>query len=399
MAQRQRMHARRHQRAHIVFHARRVAVILEATRQARRQIDTPVRLAQQQATALRCSCRGSFRESLAAAEAAAPSAAGGINLSVFGIAIAVLLLGYGCCWGLYQVDQQERGVVFRFGEVRDEVVLPGLHWNPPIIDRVERVNVTRVNDHEHQALMLTEDENIVDIGMTVQYVIDNPVDYLVKVKNPLDSINHATESALRHVVGSSTMDLVITEGRAALGAEVQERLQDYLNVYETGILVSTVNIDESGPPQQVQEAFDDVQKAKEDEARYVNEANAYAEEIVPKARGDAQRQIEEASAYRDRVVARAEGEAERFSKLLGEYALARDVTRDRLYIDAIESVLSQSTKVMVDVEGGNNMLYLPLDRIARSSGLGGTDNSNDLRQLVDDALSERLNTTRRRDSR
>lgn len=323
---------------------------------------------------------------------------GGINMSVFGIAIAVLVLGYGF-WGLYQVDQQERGVVFRFGEVRDDVVLPGLHWNPPIIDRVERVNVTRVNDHEHQALMLTEDENIVDIGMTVQYVIDNPVDYLVKVKNPLVSIDHATESALRHVVGSSTMDLVITEGRAALGTEVQERLQNYLNVYETGILVSTVNIDESGPPQQVQEAFDDVQKAKEDEARYVNEANAYAEEIVPKARGDAQRQIEEASAYRDQVVARAEGEAERFSKLLEEYALAKDVTRDRLYIDAIESVLSQSTKVMVDVEGGNNMLYLPLDRIARSSGLGGTDSANDLRQLVDDALSERLNTTRRRDSR
>ena len=324
---------------------------------------------------------------------------GGINLSVFGIAIAVLALGYGF-WGLYQVDQQERGVVFRFGEVRDEVVLPGLHWNPPIIDRVERVNVTRVNDHEHQALMLTEDENIVDIGMTVQYVIDNPVDYLVKVKNPLVSIDHATESALRHVVGSSTMDLVITEGRAALGTEVQDRLQSYLNRYETGILVSTVNIDESGPPQQVQEAFDDVQKAKEDEARYVNEANAYAEEIVPKARGEAQRQIEEANAYRDQVIARAEGEAERFSKLLEEYALARDVTRDRLYIDAIESVLSQSTKVMVDVEGGNNMLYLPLDRLAsRSSGLGGVDSASDLRRLVDDALSERLDTNRRRDSR
>ncbi len=324
---------------------------------------------------------------------------GGINLSVFGIVIAVLALGYGF-WGLYQVDQQERGVVFRFGEVRDEVVLPGLHWNPPIIDRVERVNVTRVNDHEHQALMLTEDENIVDIGMTVQYVIDDPVDYLVKVKNPLVSIDHATESALRHVVGSSTMDLVITEGRAALGTEVQDRLQSYLNRYETGILVSTVNIDESGPPQQVQEAFDDVQKAKEDEARYVNEANAYAEEIVPKARGEAQRQIEGANAYRDQVIARAEGEAERFSKLLEEYALARDVTRDRLYIDAIESVLSQSTKVMVDVEGGNNMLYLPLDRIAsRSSALGGADSASDLRQLVDDALSERLDTNRRRDSR
>ena len=326
------------------------------------------------------------------------SRGGGINLSMFGIALAVLLLGYGF-WGLYQVDQQERGVVFRFGEVRDDVVLPGLHWNPPIIDRVEKVNVTRVNDHEHQALMLTEDENIVDIGMTVQFVIDNPVNYLVEVKNPNISLDHATESALRHVVGSSTMDLVITEGRAALGSEVQERLQSYLNRYETGIQVVTVNIDQSGPPQQVQEAFDDVQKAKEDEARYVNEANAYAEEIVPKARGEAQRQIEEANAYRDQVIARAEGEAERFSKLLEEYALARDVTRDRLYIDAIESVLSQSTKVMVDVEGGNNMLYLPLDRLASRSGIAGAGNSDDIRQLVDDALSERLNTSRRRDAR
>ena len=326
------------------------------------------------------------------------SGGGGINLSMFGIGLAVLVLGYGF-WGLYQVDQQERGVVFRFGEVRDEVVQPGLHWNPPIIDRVEQINVTRVNDHEHQALMLTEDENIVDIGMTVQYIIDNPVNYLVKVKNPLVSIDHATESALRHVVGSSTMDLVITEGRAALGTEVQDRLQSYLNRYETGIQVVTVNIDQSGPPQQVQEAFDDVQKAKEDEARYVNEANAYAEEIVPKARGEAQRQIEEANAYRDQVIARAEGEAERFTKLLGEYSLARDVTRDRLYIDSIESVLSQSTKVMVDVEGGNNMLYLPLDRLAsRSSGVGGAS-SDELRQVVDDALNERLNANRRRDSR
>ena len=324
---------------------------------------------------------------------------GGINLSMFGIALVVLLLGYGF-WGLYQVDQQERGVVFRFGHVQDDVVLPGLHWNPPIIDRVERVNVTRVNDHEHEALMLTEDENIVDIGMTVQFVIDNPVDYLVKVKNPNTSLDHATESALRHVVGSSTMDLVITEGRAALGAEVQDRLQSYLNRYETGIQVVTVNIDQSGPPQQVQEAFDDVQKAKEDEARYVNEANAYAEEIVPKSRGDAQRQIEEANAYRDRVIARAQGEAERFTKLHTEYSLAEEVTRDRLYLDAIESVLSQSTKIMVDVEGGNNMLYLPLDRLtSRSSGLGGTAGSEDIRQLVDDALSERLDTTRRRDAR
>ena len=321
----------------------------------------------------------------------------GVNFSVVGIAVAVLALGYGF-WGLYQVDQQERGVVFRFGKAQEDVVLPGLHWNPPIVDRVEKVNVTRVNDHEHQALMLTEDENIVDIGMTVQYVIDNPVDYLVKVRDPEVSLDHATESALRHVAGSSTMDLVITEGRAALGSEVQERLQTYLNRYETGIQVVTVNIDQSGPPQQVQEAFDDVQKAKEDEQRYINEANAYLEEMVPKARGDAQRQIEEANAYRDQVIARAQGEAERFSKLLGEYRLAEDVTRDRLYIDAMEAVLSQSTKVMVDVEGGNNMLYLPLDRLTARASPGAGDPA-EIRRLVDDALGERLNGERRRDAR
>ena len=320
----------------------------------------------------------------------------GVSMSVLGIAVVVLALGYGM-WGLYQVDQQERGVVFRFGEAQENVVLPGLHWNPPIVDRVEKVNVTRVNDHEHQALMLTEDENIVDIGMTVQYIIDNPVNYLVKVRDPEISLNHATESALRHVAGSSTMDLVITEGRAALGSEVQERLQTYLNRYETGIQVVTVNIDQSGPPQQVQEAFDDVQKAKEDEQRYINEANAYLEEVVPKARGDAQRQIEEANAYRDQVIARAEGEARRFTKLLEEYHLAEDVTRDRLYIDAMESVLSQSTKVMVDVEGGNNMLYLPLDRLANRGTT--TADPDEVRRLVDDALGERLGGDRRRDAR
>ena len=268
--------------------------------------------------------------------------------------------------------------MFRFGEVRDEVVLPGLHWNPPIIDRVERVNVTRVNDHEHQALMLTEDENIVDIGMTVQYVIDNPVDYLVKVKNPLVSIDHATESALRHVVGSSTMDLVITEGRAALGTEVQDRLQSYLNRYETGILVSTVNIDESGPPQQVQEAFDDVQKAKEDEGAVRERGQRLrrgdrAEGPRRGAAADRGGQCLPRPGHRAR---RRRGGASGSASCWRSTPLARDVTRDRLYIDAIESVLSQSTKVMVDVEGGNNMLYLPLDRLAsRSSGLGGVDSA------------------------
>ncbi len=323
---------------------------------------------------------------------------GGINLKVYGGVLAALVVGYGL-WGMYTLDAQERGVVFRFGKAQDALKLPGLHWNPPIIDRVTTVVSTRVNNKSHNALMLTEDENIVEIGMTVQYVIRDPISYLVQVNSPEDSVDHAMESALRHVVGSSTMDNVITEGRAALGSEVQERLQSYLNRYQTGIQVVTVNIDQSGPPDQVQEAFDDVQKAKEDEARFVNEANSYLEGVVPEARGAAQRQLEEANAYRDRVLARAQGEAERFTKLLEEYHQAKEVTRARLYIDAIQSVLSQSSKVMVDIEGGNNLLYLPLDRLMQSGGsVGASVSDSDLRRLVDEVVSERLPATRR-DSR
>jgi membrane protease subunit HflK len=322
---------------------------------------------------------------------------GGVSASLFSLGLVVLAIVYGL-WGLYQVDQGERGVVFRFGAVQQSFVMPGLHWNPPIIDRVEKVNVTQVRSKKHQALMLTEDENIVDVSMTVQYVVDDPISFLVRVRNPEVSLDHATESALRHVVGGSVMDEVITDGRAAIAIEVQERLQSYLNRYQTGILVSKVNIDESAPPNQVRDAFNDVQKAKEDEQRVINEANAYAESIIPTARGEAQKLIEEASAYRDQVVARAQGEARRFEKLLAEYTVAQRVTRDRLYIDAIESVLSQSTKVMVDVEGGNNMLYLPLDRLGARAPGGGAGSNADLRQLVDDALSDRLDANRR-DSR
>ena len=253
--------------------------------------------------------------------------------------------------------------MFRFGAVKSDVVMPGLHWYPRFIDTVQPVNVTRVNSIKHQALMLTKDENIVDVTLTVQYVIDNPIDFATKVRDPESSLENAAESALRHVVGSTEMDNVITEGRAAIAVEVGERLQTYLNRYGTGILVSKANIDQSVPPKQVQDAFDDVQRAKEDEARVVNEATAYRESVVPEARGDAQKEILQAEAYRDQVTARAEGEAQRFNKLLAEYRNAKQVTRDRLYIDAMETVLSHSTKILVDVKGANNMLYLPLDRL------------------------------------
>ncbi len=324
----------------------------------------------------------------------------GFNTGLFGALIVGAVVLYGA-FGLYQLDAQERGVVFRFGKVQEDIVMPGLHWNPPVVDVVDKVNVTRVNSHSHQALMLTEDENIVDVSLTVQWVVDNPVDYLVKVRNPRISLDHATESALRHVVGSSNMDRVITDGRAAIAVEVQERLQAYLNTYTTGIRVAKVNIDESAPPTQVRDAFNDVQKAKEDEQRTINDANAYAESIIPEARGEAQQQIEQASAYRDQVVARSQGEADRFAKLLSEYALAKDVTRDRLYIDAMESVLSNSSKIMVDVEGGNNLMYLPLDRLRQNPSVSGA-NQESVRGIADAILNEvnnRVATGRVRESR
>ncbi|MEQ9003777.1 MAG: FtsH protease activity modulator HflK [Pseudomonadales bacterium] len=326
----------------------------------------------------------------------------GINPRLFGLGLVVAAIVYGLL-GVYQVDQGERGVVFRFGAVQQDVVMPGLHWNPPIIDVVEKVNVTRVNSHSHQALMLTEDENIVDVALTVQYVVNDPVAYLVNVRSPRESLTQATESALRHVVGSSVMDDVITAGREAIAVAVQQRLQSYLDAYGTGIRLDKVNIDRSAPPSQVADAFNDVQKAREDEQRFINEANAFAESIIPEARGEAQQVIEEANGYRERVVARAEGEADRFTKLLTEYRLATEVTRDRLYIDAMETVLSNTTKIMVAVEGGNNILYLPLDRLSQQSGTPAAgvtrENAGSVADAIVRELNDRISAGRVRDTR
>ncbi len=287
------------------------------------------------------------------------------NLLLIGGAALIVLYGLA---GIYTVNEQERGVVFRFGAVQNELRMPGVQWYPRFIDVVELVNVTQVRAERHQALMLSQDENIVEVAMTVQYVVADPIKFVVEVREPEASLRQAMESALRHVIGSTTMNDAITEGRAQIAVEVQQRLQNYLDRYGTGIMVRKVNIDQSGPPAQVQDAFDDVQKAKEDEVRFRNEANAYAESVIPNARGEARKQIEQANAYRDRVVARAEGEAKRFSKLLAEYRRADRVTRDRLYIDAMESVLQNSSKVLIDIGGGNNVLYLPLDKIVNQGG-------------------------------
>ncbi len=315
---------------------------------------------------------------------------------VSGTMLGVLAAGALLVWalsGFYQVDQQERAVVLRFGKYL-ETVQPGLQWNLPGIDEVIKVNTTKVRSASFREIMLTQDENIVEVKLSVQYVIDDPKNFVLKVRDPERSLQHASQSVLRHVVGGTNMDRVLTEGRAQIGLEVEQRLQDYLNLYETGILVSKVNVDESKPPTQVQAAFDDVIKAREDEERVKNEAQAYANGIVPEARGRAQRQLEEANAYKEQVVANADGEAERFNRLLTEYRKAPAVTRERLYLDAVQNVYSNSSKVMVDVEGGNNMMYLPLDKLADQASSTArqrkmTIDSSNIRELTN-AVTEQL---------
>ncbi|MDA0791685.1 MAG: FtsH protease activity modulator HflK [Proteobacteria bacterium] len=321
---------------------------------------------------------------------------GGISGRLAGVVGVVLVLLY-FAMGVYQVDQQERGVVLRFGKALPEVILPGLHWNPPFIDQVLIENVTQVRSRPHDSEMLTEDENIVKVKMTVQYVIGDIKHYKLNVKDPDQSLYQATESALRHVVGSTEMHEVLTEGRALLASEVRDRIQLYMDNYGTGIQVAQVNIDETAPPDAVRAAFDDVIRAREDEVRLRNEAVAYANQMIPEARGDAQRYLEEAEGYKQAVIAQATGEAERFNKLYVEYSAAPEVTRERIYINTLESVMSNSTKVMIDVKGGNNLLYLPLDKIIEQSrNQSASDNITDRSATTNSSANISPNTRRAR---
>lgn len=287
-----------------------------------------------------------------------------------GLVVGVLVI-LGIIWvgaGFYTVDEQERGVVMRFGVAQEAVVLPGLHWNPPLVDEVNLINVTRVYDRDFTNTMLTEDDNIIDITMTVQYVITDARKYFLEVEDPEISLQHAAESAIRHVVGSSTMDNAITTGRDQIAQDTMIRLQNYMDLYGTGVSIRQVNIEQSLPPQQVRDAFDDVIKAREDNQSFQNQARAYANQVVPVSRGQARRQIEEANAYKERVIAQAQGESQRFEQLLVEYQKAPEVTRERLYIDALQQVMSNVSKVMIDVDGsGNNMMVLPLDQIIQAN--------------------------------
>jgi membrane protease subunit HflK len=320
----------------------------------------------------------------------------GMGSSLLITAAFVLLIVY-FLLGVYTVDEQERGVVLRFGKVQEAVIQPGIHWNPRLIDDVLIYNVTQVRSHAHDSEMLTEDENIVKVKLTVQYVINNVMHYALQVREPEKSLYQATESAVRHVVGSTEMDEVLTEGRAILGDQIKVRIQDYMNAYQTGISLTQVNVDETAPPDAVREAFDEVIRAREDEVRVRNEADAYANQVIPEARGEAQRYIEEAEGYQQRVVAQARGEAERFRMLYVQYKLAPEVTRERMYIDTMESVMTNSSKVMIDVKGGNNMMYIPLDRIMQQATPGLTERATAGSNSISQRPQENAVGNRRRD--
>ncbi|NEV60932.1 FtsH protease activity modulator HflK [Thiorhodococcus minor] len=290
---------------------------------------------------------------------------GRLSTKVVGVILGVLLVIW-LATGIYIVEPAERGVVMRFGHYVDTTG-PGPHWHLPMpIERVIKVNVDEISTLTHKAAMLTQDENIVEVELTVQSRIQDAADYLFQDQDPERTLNDATVTVLRVVIGQSKLDYVMTEGRGAVAVTIKERIQNLLDRYKTGLLVTSVNMQPAKPPEQVKAAFDDAIKAREDKERLENQAEAYANEVLPDARGKAARIVADAKAYRDQVIAESEGEASRFTAILAEYAKAPQVTRQRLYLETMEDVLGNNGKVLLDVqEGGNSLLYLPIDQLMK----------------------------------
>lgn len=303
---------------------------------------------------------------------------GGIGLLI-GLAVAIWFAS-----GFYIVDESQRGVVLTLGKY-SETSEPGLRWRLPWpIQTHEVVNLTGVRTLEigyrgteknkilKEALMLTDDENIVSMQFAVQYLLKDPKDYVFKNRHPDDSVMQTAETAIREVVGKNRMDFVLYEGRDVIAANTQKLMQENLDRYETGIQIRAVTMQSTQPPEQVQDAFDDAVKAGQDRERQKNEGEAYANDVIPRARGTASRLLEEANGYKARLIATAEGEAERFSKLYAEYAKAPEVTRQRLYLETMQQIYSNTSKVMIDSKGAGNLLYLPIDKLMNAAGAAVT---------------------------
>ncbi|MGE5791270.1 MAG: FtsH protease activity modulator HflK [Bacteroidota bacterium] len=301
---------------------------------------------------------------------------GGAGLLVFLVLVVWLASGF------YIVDASQRGVVLTFGRYT-QTTEPGLRWRWPYpIQSQETVNISQVRTIEvgyrnnvkskvlREALMLTDDENIVDIQFAVQFTIKDPEDYIFNVRRPDETVMQVAESSFREIVGRSRMDFVLYEGREEIAARAEKLMQDILDRYQTGVLISKVTMQNAQPPEQVQSAFDDAVKAKQDQERAKNEGQAYYNDVVPKARGTASRLTEESNGYRQRVVAAAEGDASRFRQILVEYTRAPAVTRERMYLETVQQIMTSTSKVMIDAKAGGNLLFLPLDKIVQMSAAG-----------------------------
>ncbi|EPF9621047.1 FtsH protease activity modulator HflK [Vibrio vulnificus] len=287
-----------------------------------------------------------------------PSIGGGGAIG-FGV-IAVLVWVFA---GFYTIGEAERGVVLRLGKY-DRIVDPGLNWRPRFIDEVTPVNVQAIRSLRSSGTMLTKDENVVTVSMDVQYRVADPYKYLFRVTNADDSLRQATDSALRAVIGDSLMDSILTSGRQQIRQSTQQTLNQIIDSYDMGLVIVDVNFQSARPPEQVKDAFDDAIAAREDEERFIREAEAYKNEILPKATGRAERLKKEAQGYSERTINEALGQVAQFEKLLPEYQAAPKVTRDRLYLDTMEEVYSSTSKVLIDSESSGNLLYLPIDKLA-----------------------------------
>lgn len=302
------------------------------------------------------------------------STRGGKPQSTFGVAlIAIVALVIWAVSGIYTVKEAERGVVLTFGQY-DSLKEPGIQWKATFIQDVIPVNVQSVRTLQTSGFMLTEDENVVRVEMEVQYRVVDPKQYLFSTPDPDASLRQAMDSALRLVIGHSRMDDILTSGREIVRQKTWNELDGVIAPYNLGLAIVDVNFKDARPPEEVKDAFDDAIAAQEDEVRYVNEARAYASEVEPRARGQVNRMVQEATAYKQEKILNSQGQVAKFEQLLPEFNAAPQVTRQRLYLETMEQVLSSTSKVLVDTQGSGNMMYLPLDKIMQQQTINVPNN-------------------------
>lgn len=284
-----------------------------------------------------------------------------------------------CASGFYTIKEAERGVVTHFGKF-SHLVDPGLNWKPVFIDDVRAVNVETVRELATSGVMLTSDENVVRVEMNVQYKITNPSSYLFSVEYPDDSLRQATDSALRGIIGRSTMDRILTEGRTLVRHDTQREIENTIKPYNMGITILDVNFQTARPPEEVKAAFDDAIAARENREQYIREAEAYSNEVQPKANGKAQRILEEAKAYSSRIILEAEGEVIRFLKILPEYKKAKEITLNRIYIESMERLLSHTKKIFVD-KNNSSIFFLSLNNFINDIKKNNKPFLNSIKQM------------------